>query len=71
MRYQPRRSEPLRPGRATLRVADGRASNRRRRREFVTTATDDIAIAPAARAGFRVIPNGKRSPIATGMSRTL
>jgi hypothetical protein len=38
---------------------------------LVTTATDDRAIAAAARAGLRVIPHGTRMPIATGIWRTL
>jgi hypothetical protein len=57
-----------------LAALPGRAlkENRRSRREFETTLTDERAIAPAARAGFRVIPKtGKSAPIATGIRTTL
>jgi hypothetical protein len=46
--------------------------NRRRRRAFETTVTDDSPIAAAARMGDSNIRNrGKRTPAATGMSTTL
>jgi hypothetical protein len=39
---------------------------------FVTTVTDENAIAPAARMGLRRMPrNGKRIPAATGMRMVL
>src|SRR3990172_9052 len=46
--------------------------NRRRRRAFETTVTDDSPIAAAARMGESKIRKwGKRTPAATGMSTTL
>ena len=44
-RYQPRRSAGDGTAAGAGRRASGRASNERRRSEFVTTATDDSAIA--------------------------
>src|SRR5919112_962432 len=70
-RYQPRRSRARMPrGRGRCSTA-GRASKARSRSEFVTTATDDRAIAAAARAGLRVTPSGTRAPMATGIRTTL
>jgi len=39
-----------------LGLSGGRFVDRRSRSEFVTTLTDDRAIAPAARAGSSVMP---------------
>ena len=47
-------------------------SKDRRRRAFVTTLTELIAIAAASRTGLRSTPkNGKSAPAATGMRATL
>src|SRR5207253_539233 len=43
-------------------VGTRRASNERRRSEFVTTATDESAIAPAASAGLSRTPSGTSTP---------
>jgi hypothetical protein len=50
----------------------GYGRNRRNRRAFETTVTDDSPIAAAARMGESKTPKrGKRTPAATGMSTTL
>ena len=38
------------------RVGSGAGRRRRKRNEFVTTLTDEMAMAPAARPGFSSVP---------------
>ena len=70
-RNAPSRTTPSGPRRSCV-TCPGRTSTLRSRSEFVTTLTDESAIAPAASAGLSVIPKaGYSTPIATGISSTL